>query len=352
MHTLKSGLVAMAVSASGLLSACATTHDGGRDAPVNYGLVRQFVLPGGDGWDYLSYDTEGGRLFIARGDRVQVVDPKDGRLVGEIPGTRGVHGVAIAYDQGKGYTSNGRAGSVTVFDLKTLAVLSTIVTPAGKNPDFITYDTQSHRVLAFNGRSSNASVIDATSDTVIATIELSGKPEAAVTDSRGAVYVNIEDRNEILVLDMASRSVAKHLPLPGCDEPASLAIDPETRRLFVGCHNEVMLVVSIESGDTLAALAIGSGVDASAFDARMHLVFTSQKDGTLTIVREASDGRFEVVQNASTAKEARTMALDPSTHEVYVVSGEFDDLPPVEAGAVTRRVVRPGTFKLSVIAPR
>jgi DNA-binding beta-propeller fold protein YncE len=319
---------------------------------ADYRIVRQFAIAGDGGWDYLTYDAPGKRLFIARGDRVQVVDPKDGRLIAEIPGTAGVHGVALVPTLGKAYASSGRADSIAVIDLQTLKTKTTIATPEGKNPDFITYDDHTKQVVAFNGRSNNASVIDVVHDRLAKTIPLAGKPEAAVSDGRGRTYVNIEDKNEIAVLDLVKGTVVATMPLAGCDEPAGLAIDPKTRRLFVGCHNNAMLVVAIDGGKVIATLPIGQGVDANAFDPQSHLAFSSQGDGTLTVVKEASADRFDVQQNATTVKGARTMALNPVDHEVYVVSAEVDEAPAAAGQTRPRRTMRPGTFKLYVLSDR
>ena len=258
----------------------------------DYTLKAAHVLGGEGGWDYLSCDEETGRLFIARGDRVQVVDPASGRLLGEIADTPGVHGVALARDLGKGYTSNGRDGSVTVFNLKTLRRLAKVSLPSAENPDFIAYDTFSRRIFAFNGRSHNASVVDADTDRVVATISLSGKPEAAVSDGRGHVFVEIEDRNTIVAIDSAEARVVATWALPGCDEPAGLAMDSAAHRLFVACHNRVLQVVNADSGAAVASVPIGSGVDAAAFDAQLGLVFSSQNDGTLSIIRSAGEDHY------------------------------------------------------------
>jgi DNA-binding beta-propeller fold protein YncE len=340
--TFAFGVIAVIASASLAGPACAG----------DYQVVRSFEVAGGGGWDYLTYDAIGHRLFIARADRVQVVDPVDGSLIAEIPGTAGVHGVALAQRAGKGYASSGRANSIAVFDLKTLQVTTTIATPESKNPDFIAYDEFSNQVVAFNGGTSNASVIDVAHDRVAKTIALSGKPEAAVSDGRGRTYVNIEDKNEIAVLDLKKGSVVSTIPLAGCDEPAGLAIDAKTRHLFVGCHNNAMLVVAIDSRVVIASLPIGAGVDANAFDPVTKLAFSSQGDGTLTVVRESSANRYEVAQSVTTVKGARTMALNTNDHDVYTVSAEFDEAPPVEGQTRPRRTVRPGTFKVYVLSNR
>ena len=318
----------------------------------DYTLLNKFALGGEGGWDYLSYDKGSKRLFIARGNRVQVVDAERGVVTGEISDTPGVHGVALATDLGKGYSSNGRDNSVTVFDMVTLKPLARISTPAGENPDFIAYDPASKQVLAFNGRSHNVSIIDANRDQLVATLPLAGKPEAAVADGQGLMFVDIEDKNEITVIDTRKNEVLHHWPLSGCDEPAGLALNAQARRLFVGCHNKTLLVVNADTGKTVASLPIGAGVDANAFDAQTGLVFSSQGDGTLSIIKQTSTDKFFVQQTASTQRGARTLALNPDNHHVYLVSAEFDEAPATAAEPRPRRLMRPGSFVLLVMGEK
>lgn len=319
---------------------------------AEYKLKEAFKIGGEGGWDYLTYDAPSNRLFITRGTRVQVVNPDNGKVLGEIPDTPGVHGVALASDLGKGYTSNGRDNSVTVFDLKSLKTLTTIKTTGGENPDAITYDAVTKRVVAFNGRSKNASVIDAVNDKLIATIPLSGKPESAVVDGKGMMFVEIEDKNEIAVIDLRKESVAKSWPLPGCNEPAGIAINTNTQRLFVGCHNRLMVILSTESGKVVTTLPIGEGVDANAFDNETRQIFSSQSDGTLTVIKEESADLFTVQQNATTMRGARTMALNPTNHDIYLVSAEFDEVPAADPKQRPKRTMRPNTFTLLVMSKR
>ena len=324
----------------------------GNAAAAEYTLKQKFNIGGEGGWDYLTYDASSNRLFIARGTRVQVVDPDKGVVLAEIADTPGVHGVALASDLGKGYTSNGRDNSVSVFDLKTLKTLTKVMTTGGENPDFIAYDQVSKRVLAFNGRSHNASVVDAVSDKLVATIPLSGKPEAAVADGKGMMFVDIEDKNEIAAIDTKKGAVVATWPLPGCEEPAGLAIDEKTRRLFVGCHNKLMVVLNADSGKVVTTLPIGEGVDATVFDVGTTQIFSSQSDGTLTIVKEETADKFSVQQNANTQRGARTMALNPKTHDVYLVSAEFDEAPPAAGQTRPRRTMKPGSFTLLVMGEK
>ena len=316
---------------------------------AEYEVQQRYTLGGEGGWDYLQYDPKTARLFIARGTHVQVVNPKTGELIGDIPDTPGVHGVAIAAGMDKAYASNGRDNSITVFSPSSLKTLTKIDTPLGLNPDFIAFDAPSRRVFAFNGKSNNASMIDASKDRLMQTIALAGKPEAAVTDGLGAVFVNIEDMNSLQRINVRSGKVSATWKLEGCEEPAGLAIDAAKRRLFVGCHNKAMLVVDADNGKVLATLPIGEGVDAAAFDVEKRLAFSSQGDGTLTLVHEDSPQKFTLQQTVQTQRGARTMALNPLTHQVYLVTAEFDELRPAPGEKRGKRLMKPGSFTLLVV---
>jgi DNA-binding beta-propeller fold protein YncE len=321
-------------------------------APAKYEIKQKYVLGGEGGWDYLTYDSAGKRLFISRGTHVMVVDPAKGSVVGDIPDTTGVHGIALAQDLGKGFTSNGRDNSVTVFDLKTLKTTGKIKIEA-ENPDAILYDPASQRVFTFNGRSKNATVIDAAKEAVAATIPLDGKPEFAVSDGKGMVFVNIEDKSELTQIDAKNAKVVKSWPLAPCEEPSGLAMDQKTRRLFAGCSNKMMAVINADTGKVVTTAPIGPGVDANAFDPETQLAFSSNGgDGTLTVVHEDSPDKFSVVENAATQKFARTMALNTSNHEVYVVTAEIEEAPPAKEGERPRRAMKPGTFTLLVLGKK
>ena len=318
-------------------------------AQARYQVKQKYVLGGDGGWDYLTFDPAGKRLFISRGTHVMVVDPYKGSVIGDIADTAGVHGIALAQDLGKGFTSNGRENSVTVFDLKTLKQTNKIKID-GENPDAILYDPSSKRVFTFNGRSKNATVIDATNDKVVATIPLDGKPEFGVADGNGGVFVNIEDKSEVTSIDAKKATVLKSWPLAPCEEPSGLAMDQKHRRLFAGCGNKMMAVVDADSGKVIATPAIGEGVDANAFDADKQLAFSSNgRDGNLTVVHEDSPDKFSVVENAPTQKFARTMALDTTNHDVYLVTAEIEEAPPAKEGERPRRNMKPGTFTLLVV---
>lgn len=318
-------------------------------APPHYRITHQVALPGDEGWDYLLYDQAGQRLFVAHGSRVLVVDGDKLTVVGEIPETPGVHGIALAPEFNRGYVSAGRAGSVVVFDLKTLARLKEIKV-TGDNPDAILYDPAAHRVFTFNGRGRNATAIDPRTDQVIGTVALDAKPEFAATDGKGRVYVNLEDKNTLAVLDPRKVAVLSRWPLAGCDEPSGLAIDAAHGRLFPVCDNKVMAVVDGASGKLLGTAPIGAGVDAAAFDPGTGLAFASCGEGVLTVVRVDSAGRPEVVQSATTQRGARTMALDLEKHRVFLVTADFSPPPPATAEQPHPRPgLVPGSVRLLVL---
>src|SRR6516162_5354968 len=320
-------------------------------APSKYQVKQKYVLGGDGGWDYLTFDPAGKRLFISRGTHVMVVDPYKGSVVGDIPDTAGVHGIALAQDLGKGFTSNGRDNTVTVFDLKTLKETAKIKIEA-ENPDAILYDSASKRVFTFNGRSKNATVIDAAKGTVVSNIPLDGKPEFGAADGKGMVYVNIEDKSEVTSIDAKKAAVVKNWPLAPCEEPSGLAMDQKHRRLFSGCHNKMMAVTDADKGKVIATPTIGQGVDANAFDADQQLAFSSNGDGTLTVVHEDAPDKFTVVDNAETQRSARTMALDTTNHDVYLVAADFDEAPPAKEGERPRRTMKPGSFTLLVVGKK
>ncbi len=321
-------------------------------AQAQYQVKQKYVLGGDGGWDYLTFDPAGKRLFISRGTHVMVVDPYKGSVVGDIPDTAGVHGIAIAQDLGKGFTSNGRDNTVTVFDLKTLKQTAKIKIE-GENPDAILYDPSSKRVFTFNGRSKNATVIDAEKGTVVGNIPLDGKPEFGVADGKGGVFVNIEDKSEVTSIDAKKAVVIKSWPLTPCEEPSGLAMDQKHRRLFAGCGNKMMAIVNADTGKVVTTMPIGEGVDANGFDPETQLAFSSNgRDGNLTVVHEDSPDKFSVVENATTQKFARTMALDTTNHDVYEVTAEIEEAPPAKEGERPRRTMKPGTFTLLVVGKK
>jgi DNA-binding beta-propeller fold protein YncE len=317
-----------------------------------YEIVARYPVGGAGGWDFLSVDEKRHRLYVSRGDHVQILDTVSGKVVGDLPGTAGVHGIAIAQDLGLGFTSNGRSDSVTVFDLEAFAVID-MVKVTGSNPDAILYDPYSKRIFTFNGRSANVTAIDAASRRVVGTIAVSGKPEVAVADGRGQVYVNIEDRNSIAVIDATSLTVSKTWPLGNCDGPTGLAIDRKRGRLFSVCRNGKMLVVDANHGNVIQELPIGAGVDGAVFDPGLNLAFSSNGDGTVTIVRSGESAQAAVVDIASTQKSARTIALDPTTHRIYLPAASFAPPPPATPGQPKPRPsMIPDSFVILVLAPK
>jgi DNA-binding beta-propeller fold protein YncE len=276
-----------------------------------------------------------------------VLDADAGTLVGELPDTPGVHGVALAPELGRGFTSNGRGATVTIFDLKSLRALGQAKT--GTNPDAIVYDPASKRVFTFNGGSADATAIDAASGAVAGTIALNGRPEFAVADGAGRIYVNLEDKSKLLALDSRRPAVVSRWPLAPCEEPSGLAMDVRHQRLFIGCANQLMAVADALSGRIITTLPIGRGVDANAFDPETSLAFSSNGDGTLTVVREESPDKFTVVENVATQRGARTMALDPKTHNIFLVTAEFGPLPaPTPENPRPRPAIVPGSFVVLV----
>jgi YVTN family beta-propeller protein len=313
-----------------------------------YHLVKTYNLGGEGGWDYLTLDDVTRRLYISRATHVIVFDVDAGKVVGDIADTPGVHGIALAPDLGRGFTSNGREGTVSVFDPKTLKTLNKI--KVGENPDAILYHPATKRVFTFNGRSKDVTAIDAEKGSVVGTIKLNGKPEFAVEDGRGTLFVNDEDNSQIVALDPDKLSVKSHWPLAPCQAPSGLAIDRKTHRLFAGCDNKLMAIVDSDTGKVVSTLPIGGGVDASTFDYVTKLAFASCGEGVLTVIREESPDKFSVAENAKTEERARTMALDPKTHNIFLVTAKFGTAPaPTADQPHPRPPVLPDSFVLLVM---
>jgi hypothetical protein len=318
-------------------------------AGPGYHVATTYKVGGDGGWDYLTADADARRLYISRGTHVMVIDADSGQSVGDIADTPGVHGIALAPELGRGFTSNGREGTVSIFDIKTLATGNKV--KVGENPDAILYDPATKRVFTFNGRSQDSTAIDATSGKVLGTIKLDGKPEFAASDAKGEVFVNIEDKSELVAIDPNKLEVKAKWPLAPCTEPSGLAIDRKNSRLFVGCDNKMMAVVDAESGKILATPAIGEGVDATAFDAETGLAFASCGEGVLTVVKEESPGKFSVAENVPTQQGARTLALDAKTHNVFVVTAKFGPPPAATAdNPHPRRTILPDSFLVLVLS--
>jgi YVTN family beta-propeller protein len=326
---------------TGIYSAVAADQGG------PYKIEARWKIGGDGGWDYLTADPQAHLLYLDHGPRVEIIDTKLGKSVGSITGLQGTHGVALD-DQGKyGYISDGKANAVVVFDRQTFKTVATI--PAGTNPDGIVYEPVTKTVWAFNGRSSDATVIDTKSRKVVATIKLPGKPEFPVADGKGAVFVNIETKNEIVRLDAKTLQPTATWPLAGCESPSGLAMDLVHRRLFSVCDGKKMAVTDADSGKVLATPDIGDGPDAAGYDPAHRLAFSSNGDGTLTVVSTAGD-KFNVIQNLPTQKGARTMAFDSSTDRIYLVSAEFGPRPAATAqDPRPRPAILPDSFTVLVL---
>jgi DNA-binding beta-propeller fold protein YncE len=317
-------------------------------APVT-GNVTHYAVGGIGGWDLLAVQPEKNRLFISRSDRVQVFETQSGKVVKEIPGTSGVHGIALANELGLGFTSNGQSNSVTVFDLNSLNVIGEIK-GIGAKPDAILYEPHSKRVFVFNGRSRGVTVIDAVTKKIVSTIALPGKPELAVLDGKGNIFVNIEDKNSISKVDVLGSKVTVEWPLTGCEGPTGLAIDARHDRLFAVCDNHKMVVVDANSGAIVSEVGIGARPDGAAFDSKLSLVLSSNGDGTLSAIHEESPDHYSPVATISTQKGARTIALDEKTHRAYLVTSEFGPTPPATAEQPHPRPIQiPGTFAVLVV---
>ncbi|HKM48545.1 MAG TPA: YncE family protein [Terriglobales bacterium] len=317
-------------------------------AGPGYKVVKTYKIGGAGGWDYLIADSSSRRLYISRATHVIVLDLDSGKSIGDIADTPGVHGIALAPELGRGFTSNGREGTVSIFDLKTLATSSKV--KVGDNPDAILYDSVTKRVFTFNGRSQDATAVDAEKGTVLGTIKLDGKPEFSVSDGKGEVFVNIEDKSELVAIDPGKLEVKSKWPLAPCESPSGLSMDRKNRRLFVGCDNKMMAVVDADTGKVLATPAIGDGVDATAFDDETGLAFASCGEGLLTVVREESPEKFSVAESVPTQQGARTMALDSKTHNAYVVTAKFGPPPPATPENPHAHNILPDTFVVLVLA--
>jgi DNA-binding beta-propeller fold protein YncE len=306
---------------------------------THYRQTAKWTLGGEGGWDYLHFDPAGHRLFIAHNSEVLVVDASDGKKLGSIP-TEGAHGIALVQDKGLGFCTNGRAGTVTVFDLKTLAKKADI--KVGENPDAIIYDPYSRRVIVMNGRSHNMMAIDPSTLKVIADVPLGGKLEFAASDP-AHIYVNVEDKGEIGVVDRKTWKQVNTWKLNECEEPSGLAIDEKTDTLFTVCGNKKMIILNAKTGAEIANVPTGGDTDADRYDPELKYAYASNGEGTLTVVGE-TNGKWGVVENVQTARGARTMELDPKTHTIYLATAEFG--PPAEGQR--RPSIKPGTFSVLV----
>lgn len=314
----------------------------------SYHVARTFTLGGDGGWDYLSLDTVGHRLFVARQDRVMVIDPATGKLLAEIPGLNRAHGIAFDYAGGKGFATSGGDSAVVIFDLKTLQVVGR--TTAAPDADAVLFDPATKRIFTFNGDSRSSSVLDAATGKKIGTIDLGGGPEFGVSAGDGKLYVNLEDSSAMDEIDASAMKVLRRWPLAPCQSPSGLAIDREHHRLFSGCHNQVMAISDAQAGKVVATVPIGQGVDANRFDPGTELAFASTGDGNITVVHEDGPDKYTVVANVPTKRGARTMEVDPSSHVVYTVTADFGPPPaPTAERPRPRPTILPGTFALLVL---
>ena len=344
-------LLAGALLASGVASVftlCATAVLAAQ-AP-SYHVVAAYRLGGEGGWDYIALDTVRNRLFIARSNRIMVVDPDKRTLLGEIPGLDRAHGIAFSYATGRGFATSGADSSVTMFDLATLKVLGH--TRVDADDDAILYDSASTHIFTMNGDAHTASVIDAASGKRIGTIALGGQPEFAVSDGAGKVYVNLEDRGAIVELDPRAMKVTRRWSIAPCESPTGLAMDAAHGRLFSVCRNRIMAISDVRAGKLDTTVPIGSGVDGARFDPATGDAFASNGEGTLTVVRESSPSEFRVAQTVPTISGGRTMELDPRNHRVYVVGARFGEAraEPTAGSPRRRSPMIPGSFTLLVLA--
>jgi YVTN family beta-propeller protein len=307
----------------------------------DYNVVKTFHITSSGGWDYIAVHNK--KLYVSHGTQVNILDENSGDSISFIPNTTGVHGIAFNDALNKGYTSNGRLNNVTVFDLNTNQVTGQIAT--GENPDAILYEPFSKTIITCNGRSNSLSVIDPVNEKVIATISVGGKPETAVTDEKGKLFVNIEDKNEIVEVDLKDFSVKQHWPLGGAEGPTGLAIDKSTKRLFAGCDKK-LVVLNADNGNVIATIPIGDGCDGVAFNNQSKTVFTSNGEGTLSAILESTGDKYTSLGNFKTKRGARTITLDEKSNTIFLPTAEFD---PVAKGPNGRPLMVPGTFQVLVV---
>ncbi len=309
-------------------------------AQTGFRVLNTFHIASSGGWDYIEVGPINNWLYVSHGTQVNVLNMKTGDSVGIIENTTGVHGIAFDVADGKGFTSNGRLNTVTVFDMKTNQVLGQV--PTGANPDAITYDPYSKKIITCNGRGKNLSIIDPVQQKLMDSVDLGGKPETAVSDGNGRLYVNIEDKNEIVEVDMKSLKVLNRWSIAPADGPTGLAFDKTTKRLFAGC-DKMLVVVDATSGKVVDKLTIGDGCDGVAFDPATKNIFTSNGEGTITVIHEDDANKFTVVENIPTKRSARTIALDKMTHRLYLPAAEFQ---APDENIKGRPKMKPGTFQV------
>lgn len=313
---------------------------------AGYSVLNTYHIASSGGWDYIFADPNGSGLYVSHGTQVNILDKATGDSVGVIPNTTGVHGIALG-PNGKGYTSNGRINTVTVFDVKTTQVLAQINT--GQNPDAIFYDDYSGKVVTCNGRSQDLSIIDPATNQVVATVPVGGKPETAVSDGAGKIYVNVEDKAQIIAVDAKTFQVVNRWSIAPGESPSGLAIDRKTHRLFAGCDNKMLIVLDADKGTVVAQVPIGDGCDGVGFDPGLKRVYSSNGEGTLTVIQEKDASTFTVLANVPTKKGARTCTVDPGTHRIFLPTADFEATTP--AGQ-RRPPMIPGSFQVLVVGIR
>ncbi|WP_035671526.1 YncE family protein [Flavobacterium sp. 83] len=316
-----------------------------------YKLSKKISTSGNDGWDYLAVDDVAQHLFVSHGNMVNVIDLKSDKTIATIPDTKGVHGIAVANDLNKAFISNGKDNSIAIVNLKTFELLEKVKI-AGVKPDAILYDQFSRKVFVYNAESNDATVIDANTNKVVKTIALGGKPEFSVTNTKGLIYVNIEDKNQIKTINASTLKVTNTWSIAPGDEPSGLAIDLVTNRLFSVCGNNLMIVVNATNGKIIKTLPIGDGCDGVAFDAKKNLIFSSNGEGTITVVKENNANTFSVLETVKTQKGARTIALNKTTNQLYLPTADFGAKPePTTENPKPRAGIVPNSFVVLVVEP-
>ncbi len=316
---------------------------GSTNTRAGYHIISTYKIASAGGWDYIALCPVNDNIYVSHGTQVNILNKNTGDSVGVIPNTTGVHGIAFVPALNKGFTSNGKTNNVTVFDIKTNEVITNIAT--GENPDAIMFDRYSKMIVVCNGHSNDLSIIDPATNMMVQTIALGGKPETAVSDEEGKIFVNIEDKNELVVVDAKKWSVEQRYKTSKGEEPAGLAIDNKTKRLFIGCGNKLLVVMDATNGKIVKEISIGDGCDGVAFDNQNQTIYSSNGEGTLTVIKEKNATTFEVVENATTQQGARTLAEDEVTHRVYLPTAEFGAAVPGQR----RRSMIPGTFRVLVM---
>jgi len=341
-------LFAFSLLISGLKGQAQTPANQNTPASL-YNIAQKIPLSGDGSWDLITLDETNGMLYVSHENQVNVIDSRTRKSVGVIPGTKGVHGIAVAPKLHKGFTSNGKDTSVTVFSLDNFKVLKRIKV-TGLKPDMILFDSFTSRVFVFNGKTKNVTVINADSDKVISTIALTGKPELAVSDTKGRLFLNLEDKSEVCVINSSSLKVEKSWPIAPGKEATGIAMDMEHHRLFIGCDNKMMVIMNSDNGTVIAAVPIGDKVDGVAYDPGLKRAYSSNGDGTLTVIKETDPNTFDLVENFKTQKGAKTLALNPVNHWLYLPVADYlpgsaddDDNPKAKPG------IKPGTFGVIVV---